>query len=56
MEVIEQLHNSATVRRKSPHYPLDGRLGEPHSQSGRSGEEKIPAPAGNRKPVVHSIA
>jgi hypothetical protein len=26
---------------KSPHYPLDRRLGEPQSRSGRRGEEKI---------------
>jgi hypothetical protein len=28
-------------RGKSPQYPLDRRLGGPHSRSGRRGEEKI---------------
>jgi hypothetical protein len=29
---------------KSPWYPLDRRLGVPHSRSGRGGEEKISQP------------
>jgi len=42
---------------KSPRYPLDRRLGETQGQSGRGGDgEKIPAPAGNRTPVVQNAA
>jgi hypothetical protein len=37
---------------KSLWYPVDRRLGRPQSWSGRGGEQKIPAPAGNRIPVV----
>jgi hypothetical protein len=33
---------------KSPRYPLDRRLGGPHSRSGRFGEEKILDPTGTR--------
>jgi hypothetical protein len=35
-------------REKSPPYPLDRRLGGPHSRSGRRGEEKILDPTGTR--------
>jgi len=44
-------------RGKSPRYPLDRRLGEPLSRSGRGGEKKtIPGRAGNGTPVVQSVA
>jgi hypothetical protein len=45
-----------TPGEKSPRYPLDRGLGEPQSQSGRYGEEKNLAPAGNRTPAVQSVA
>jgi hypothetical protein len=41
---------------KNPWYPFDRRLGGPQSRSGRGGEEKFPATAGNRTPIVHSVA
>jgi len=41
---------------KSPWYSLDRRLGGPYSWFGRAGEEKIiPAPTGNRAPVVLTV-
>jgi hypothetical protein len=41
-------------RGKSPRYPLDRRLGGPHSRSGRFGEEKILDPTGIRTPTPRS--
>jgi hypothetical protein len=42
---------------KFPRYPLDRRLGDPQSSSGRGGKEKtLPAPAGNRVPVAQLVA
>jgi hypothetical protein len=41
---------------KSPRYPLDMRLGGLESRSGRCGEEKHLAPAGNRTPAVHPVS
>jgi len=39
-----------------PRYPLDGRLGGLHSQSGRGGEEKkLPASARNLTLVVQRV-
>jgi hypothetical protein len=38
-------------RGKSPRYPLVRRMGEPHSRSGRRGEEKILDPTGTRTPT-----
>jgi hypothetical protein len=35
---------------KNPWHALDRRLGGPQSRSGRGGEEKFTAPAGNRTP------
>jgi hypothetical protein len=43
-----------TPREKSTRYPLDRRLGEPQSQSGRHGEEKILDPSGTRTPTPRS--
>jgi hypothetical protein len=43
-------------RGSNPRYPLNRRLGGPQDRSGRGGEKKIPAPAGNRTPVVQPIA
>jgi hypothetical protein len=41
MEVSGQFHASAALLQgKSPWYPLDRRLGESQSRSGRGGEEK----------------
>jgi hypothetical protein len=37
-----------------PRYPLDRRLGEPQSRSGRFGEEKILDPIGTRTPTPQS--
>jgi len=54
MDVSGQLHAPAYL---IPVYPLESRLGEPQSRSGRGREEeKIPAPAGNRTPVVQHVA
>jgi hypothetical protein len=39
---------------KSPRYPLDRRLSEPQSRSGRFGEEKILDPTGTRTPNPQS--
>jgi hypothetical protein len=41
---------------KSPWYPLDRRLGGPHSRSGRYGEDKSLASAGNRPPAGLPVA
>jgi hypothetical protein len=43
-------------QRKSPQYSLDRRLGGPQNGSGRCGEEKHLAPAGNPTPAVQPIA
>jgi hypothetical protein len=43
-------------RGKNPRYPLDRRLGWPQSRSGRYGNEKKRAPAGNRTPAVEPVA
>jgi hypothetical protein len=41
MEVSGQLHAPVALpQRKGPRYPLDRRLVEPQSRSGRGGEEK----------------
>jgi hypothetical protein len=42
-------------REKSPRYPLETRLGGPQSRSGRCGEEKNLASAGNRTPAVQPV-
>jgi hypothetical protein len=56
MEVSGQLHSPAALPlAKEPWYPLDRRLGESQSRSGRCGEEKNLAPAGNRIPAVQTI-
>jgi hypothetical protein len=45
MEVSGQLHAPAALPPSNdPRYPWDCRLGEPHSQSGRGGENKNPQP------------
>jgi hypothetical protein len=45
MEVSGQLHTPAALHQgKSPWYPLDRRLGELQSRSGRGGEEKNSQP------------
>jgi hypothetical protein len=44
-----------TPRGKSPLYPLDRRLGGPHSRSGRFGEEKILDPTGTRTPSRQEV-
>jgi hypothetical protein len=41
-------------RGKSPRYPLNRRLGGPHSRSGRFGEERILDPTGTRTPTPRS--
>jgi hypothetical protein len=41
-------------REKSPWYPLDRRLGEHQSRSGRRGEENILEPTGTRTPAPRS--
>jgi len=54
MEVSGQVHaTSALPPGKNLQYPLDRKLGGPHSRSGRGGEEKkVSAPDGNRALVV----
>jgi hypothetical protein len=42
--------------RRSPQYPLERRLGGPQGRSGRCGEEKNLASAGNRTPAVQLVA
>jgi len=56
MEVSGRLHAPATLhKRKSPRYPLDRRLGESQSRSGRGGEEKNAQPLpGLTSPIIHS--
>jgi hypothetical protein len=47
---------SLTLQPLYPRCPLDMRLYEPQSRSGRFGEEKkVSAPAGNWAPVVHLV-
>jgi hypothetical protein len=44
---------------KCPSHPLDRRLGEPQSRSGRGCEEKIPSPrrdSNSRTPIVQPVA
>jgi hypothetical protein len=56
MEVSGQLHTPATVLLgKEP--PLDGRLGEPQSQSGSGGEEKNTCPyeGSNPSDLIHCL-
>jgi hypothetical protein len=50
MEMSGQLHApTASLPRKEPSIPLDGRMGCPDSRSGRDGEVKeVLASAGNR--------
>jgi hypothetical protein len=48
-----------TPKERAPQYPLDRSLGEPQSQSGPLGEEKILTPIGTRTPtpsVVQPVA
>jgi hypothetical protein len=45
MEVSDQLHARATLLpAKGPWYPMDRRMGESQSRSGRGGEEKASQP------------
>jgi len=56
MEMSGQLHVPAAVLLvNNPRYSLDG-LGEPQNRSGRGGEERNSAPAGNRTLVVQPVA
>jgi hypothetical protein len=41
---------------KGPQYRLNITMGRPQSQYGLGGEEKTSHPAGNRIPVVQSVA
>jgi len=45
------------IHGQRPRYPLNGRMGGPQSRSwlGRR-EKEIPAPAGNRSPVICPVA
>jgi hypothetical protein len=57
MEVSGQLHTWLLyAQRKSPQYPLNGRLGGTKSQSEFYGEEKTFAPARNRTNIPHCQA
>jgi hypothetical protein len=56
IEVICRFHAPALFPLgKSPEYPLDGRLGEPQSSTGRCEEEKNLAFAGNRTLAVQPV-
>jgi hypothetical protein len=48
--------SASRPKRKSPWYSLDRRLGGPQNRSGRCGEEKHFAPAGNPTPAVQPVA
>jgi hypothetical protein len=51
MDVSGHLHAPAALPQgKSPWYPLDRRLGEPQSRSGRGGEEKNSQPPSGIEP------
>jgi hypothetical protein len=58
MEESGQLHAPAALPPgKSSWYPLDGRLGEPQSRSGRGGEEKNSEPLpGIEHPIIQHVA
>jgi len=57
MKVNGQLHAPAYLQENRPQYPLDRRLSGPQSRSGHDGGEKnIPAPDGNRTPVIQPVA
>jgi hypothetical protein len=57
MEESGQLHSPAALPTgKYTQYPLEGRLGGPHSQSGLWGEKKNLVPAGNRTPATQHLA
>jgi len=58
MQASGQLHApTALPQEKSPRYTMDTNLRGPQSHSWSGGEEKkIPAPAGNRNPVVRPVA
>jgi hypothetical protein len=57
MAVVSQLHApNANLPEKSPRYPLDRRLGGPQNRSGRCGEEKRLAHAGNPTPAVQPVS
>jgi hypothetical protein len=57
MAVVSQLHApNVKPPEKSPRYSLDKRLGGPQNRSGRCGEEKHLAPAGNPTPAVQPVA
>jgi hypothetical protein len=53
MEVNGQLHASAAL---PPLYPLDRRLGEPQSRSGRGGEEENSQPVWLEPPIIQPVA
>jgi hypothetical protein len=52
MVVSGQLHATTAL----PRYSLEWSFGRPQSRSGRYGEEKNIALAGNRTPAVHPVA
>jgi hypothetical protein len=57
MAVVSQLQvPNAKTPEKIPRYSLDRRLGGPQNRSGRYGEEKHLAPAGNLTPAVQPVA
>jgi hypothetical protein len=48
------LHGNVTLWERAPWYPLDGKLGGPHSQSGRYGDVQLLDPTGTRTPPPRS--
>jgi hypothetical protein len=57
MEMSGQLHAWPLYHQgKRPWYPLDRRLGDPHSQYGRGGEEKNSQPPRIRTPIIQPVA
>jgi hypothetical protein len=51
--MLEKLYPGATVHSIYP--PNEQEVGWAQGRSGRSGEKKFPASAGNQTPVVHSV-
>jgi hypothetical protein len=57
VEVLNFTSRALYSRRNNPQYPLDRTMDGPQSGYGHGGEEKkIPAPVGNRTPVVQPVA
>jgi hypothetical protein len=57
MQVVSFMPRPFYLWGNSPRYALNTKVGGPQSRSERGGEKKkIPAPAGNRTPLVQPVA